>query len=56
MCYIVEYVDAENRLFKYKGTTPPSISSTEFVTIQAIIKHDNYKGQDETLVQRVKVL
>jgi hypothetical protein len=56
MCYIVEYVDAENRFFKYKGTTPPSISSTEFVNIQATIKHDNYKGQDETLVQRVKVL
>jgi|688.fasta_scaffold34663_2 hypothetical protein len=55
-CYIINYIDAENRFFKYKGTTPPSISTTEFVTIQATIKHDNYKGQDETLLQRVKIL
>ena len=55
-CYIVEFVDTENRVFKYKGTTPPSTSQTEFMTIQATIKHDNYKGQDETLIQRVKIL
>lgn len=56
ICYVVEYIDADNRVFKYKGSTPPSISKDEFETIQATIKHSVYKGQEETTIQRVKVL
>jgi|APGre2960657373_1045057.scaffolds.fasta_scaffold20245_1 hypothetical protein len=55
-CYIVEYVDADNRVFKYKGSNPPSISKEDFDTVQATIKHGEYKGQLETTIQRIKVL
>lgn len=55
-CYVVEYVDSENRVFKYKGSTPPSISNEDFEEVQATIKHGEYKGQAETQIQRVSVL
>lgn len=56
MCYVVEYVDSDNRVFKYKGANPPTISSDDFDEIQATIKHSEYKGQNETLIQRIKVI
>lgn len=55
-CYIVEYVDTENRVFKYKGANPPSISKDGFDLVQATIKHGEYKGQTETAIQRISVL
>jgi hypothetical protein len=56
ICYIVEYVDAENRVFKYKGNTPPYFeNNNEFTEVKATIKHGNYKGQDETLIQRISI-
>lgn len=56
-CFVVEYVDADNRVFKYKGNTPPYFENQDdFTTIKATIKHGNYKGQDETLIQRIQVL
>lgn len=56
ICHVVEFVDAENRVFKYKGSTPPQISNEEFEQVEAGIKWGEYKGQNETLIQRVKVL
>lgn len=55
-CYVVEYMDAENRVFKYKGSTPPEISKEDFEEVQATIKHGEYKGQAETQIQRIKTL
>ena len=54
-CYVVEYINAENQVFKYKGSTPPRISKEEFETVEAGIKWSEYRGQNETLIQRVKV-
>jgi hypothetical protein len=55
--YVVEYVDTDNRVFKYKGNTPPYFENQDdFTSIKATIKHGNYKGQDETLIQRIQVL
>lgn len=57
ICYIVEYVDAENRVFKYKGSTPPYFENENiFTEVKATIKHGNYKGQDETLIQRISII
>lgn len=55
-CYVVEYVDTDNRVFKYKGSNPPSISKEDFDTVQATIKHSEYKSQAETIIQRIKTL
>lgn len=56
VCYIVEYIDAENRVFKYKGSTPPYFENeNDFTEVKATIKHNNYKGQDETLIQRISI-
>lgn len=54
--FIVEYLDTENRVFKYKGNRPPFFENKDcFTTIKATIKHGNYKGQDETLIQRISI-
>lgn len=55
-CFVVEYVDADNRVFKYKGSNPPQISTEDFDEVQATIKHGEYKGQAETQIQRIKML
>lgn len=55
--FVVEYLDTENRVFKYKGSTPPYFENKDgFTTIKATIKHSNYKGQDETLIQRIQII
>lgn len=56
-CFVVEYVDSENRVFKYKGSTPPYFENENiFTEVKATIKHGNYKGQDETLIQRISII
>ena len=54
--HICLYTTPDRREFKYMGSTPPEISKEEFTTVKATIKHDNYKGQDETKLQRIKIL
>jgi len=51
--YVVTLIDQNNRLFKYMGANPPDIKD-EFVQVKATIKHDAYKGQHETKLQRIK--
>jgi hypothetical protein len=56
-CFVIEYVDTDNRIFKYKGSKPPYFENNDtFTTIKATIKHSNYKGQDETLIQRISII
>ncbi len=56
-CFVVEYKDAENRVFKYKGSTPPYFEQhDDFTTIKATIKHGEYKGQNESLIQRISII
>ena len=54
--WIEIYATPDRKEFKYMGSNPPEISKDEFVKVKATIKHDNYKGKDETKLQRVKVL
>jgi len=56
-CFVIEYKDAENRVFKYKGSTPPYFEQhDDFTTIKATIKHGEYKGQNESLIQRISII
>jgi hypothetical protein len=50
--YIVTYKDSEGRLFKYMGGSPPDFESA---TVKATVKHSEYRGINETKLQRVKV-
>lgn len=52
--YIVTLIDENNRLFKYMGAKMPDIDE-EFVQVKATIKHDTYKDQSETKLQRIKI-
>lgn len=36
------------------GGNPADISRGEFETVKATIKHDNYNGENETKLQRIK--
>jgi len=54
--YIVTYLDETDRVFKYKGSNPPDISLDEFVLIKGTVKHSEYKGKQDTMLQRIKTL
>ena len=58
---VYKFVDAENRVFTYKGSNTFSINQRtnivvgDQLTLTATIKHDDYKGQKSTYLQRVKI-
>ena len=54
--WVCTYMTPDNKMFKYMGANPPEISKDEFVKVKATIKHDYYNTQQETKLQRVKVL
>lgn len=54
--YVVIYVSDDNKVFKYMGSSPKWFGDEGFVNIKATVKHDNYKGEDETKLQRIKIL
>lgn len=54
--YVCIYETEDGKLVKYMGANPPDISKDNFVQVKATVKHDNYKGQDETKLQRIKLL
>lgn len=53
---LVNFQDKENRIFKYMGATYPDIDDTDFKKVKATIKHEEYRGQKETKLQRIKIL
>ncbi|AGF91635.1 hypothetical protein Phi47:1_gp35 [Cellulophaga phage phi47:1] len=54
--HIRSYISDNGNGYVYKGTTPPGISDNEFTKVKATIKHNEYKGLKQTLIQRVKVI
>jgi len=54
--YIQTFATADGKKVKYKGGTPQDISKEEYVKIKGTVKHDSYKGVNETYLQRIKIL
>lgn len=54
--YLVALQDAEGRIYKYMGSTKPDINDEDFTACKATVKHEEYKGQKETKLQRIKNL
>jgi hypothetical protein len=58
---VYKFIDADNRVFTYKGANTFSINQRtnivvgDQLTLTATIKHDDYKGQKSTYLQRVKI-
>lgn len=44
------------RLFKYMGSAPPNLDVDEFNKVSCTIKHKEYRGEKQTLLQRIKIL
>lgn len=58
LCFIIELMDTDNRVYKYKGANPPYFEKNKdgFVDVQATIKHGCYKNEPETLLQRISFI
>lgn len=52
--FINNYVSIEGNKYIYKGSNPPNIDN-DFVSISATIKHNDYNGEKQTLLQRIKI-
>lgn len=61
-CFINVFRDANGRLFKYKGSNPPDLyingeyNPNATYKFKATVKHSEYNGQKETLIQRIKII
>jgi hypothetical protein len=55
-CSIVTYQNREGQVYKYKGGTPPNLNDSEYHKVKCTIKHAEYNGEKQTLIQRVKLL
>ena len=59
-CYgwtkVVTYIDEQNRVFKYMGSSAPNISEKKFTSVMTTISHGRYDGQEETKIKRTKIL
>lgn len=54
---IVTYENEVGHKYIYKGSSIPDLGeSEEFVTVKATIKHSEYRGIKQNMIQRVKVL
>lgn len=53
--FVHKYLTEDGKLVKYMGGTPPDVPTDEYVTVAATVKHGNYKGVDETKLQRIKI-
>lgn len=53
--YIFTLIDENGLLFKYVGANRLEIGEDEFISVKATIKHSNYKGVEETKLQRIKI-
>lgn len=51
---IVKYMTSCGKMVKYMGANPPNVSKDEFTVVGATIKHSDYKGNQETKLQRIK--
>ena len=55
--YLITLQDNENRIYKYMGSSNlPELEMGVFAKVKATVKHEEYKGQKETKLQRIKVL
>lgn len=53
--YLMNFKDTEGRMYKYMGSTRQQISLDSFTACKATVKHEEYKGQKETKLQRIKI-
>lgn len=54
--YIVTYNDESGLEYIYKGSNPPYLKGDGFHKVKGTIKHNQYNGVKQTLIQRVKAL
>jgi hypothetical protein len=54
--FIITFLDECGRLFKYMGSNRLDIREDDFSLIRGTVKHDIYKEQPETKLQRIKIL
>lgn len=51
---IYKFIDSENRIFTYKGTSGLGIEKGQTIILTGTIKHGSFRGQDSTYLQRIK--
>lgn len=54
--YIVKYESKCGKLFTYMGGSPKWLNQDDFTKIKATTKHDEYKSQKQTKLQRIKIV
>ena len=54
--HIITFQDELEKEYVYSGSTPPEIKSNVETKIKATIKHDEYRGEKQTKLQRIKTL
>jgi len=53
--FIQIMITDDNKVVKYKGSTPIHFDGDDFITIKGTVEHGEYKGVNETRLKRIKV-
>ena len=54
--FIVTYESIDENIYMYKGSSPPYLNQEGYTKVSATIKHNEYKGVKQTLLQRIKLI
>lgn len=54
-CYIVTYNTQNGDVYYYKGSSPMEMENDTFYTVKGTVKHNEYNGVKQTLLQRLKI-
>ena len=54
-CYIVTYNTENGDVYYYKGSSPMEMENDTFYTVKGTVKHNEYNGVKQTLLQRLKI-
>lgn len=54
--FIEEYLTSDDKIVKYKGSSPLDIDETLFVEIIGTVEHSEYNGVSETRLKRMKIV
>lgn len=56
-CFIDIFQDRDGRKFMYKGSNPVTLPhKVDFFKVKGTIKHNDYNGKKQTLLQRMKII
>jgi hypothetical protein len=54
-CNVITYLADDNRIYKYVGSSYPTINQNSYTKVSATLKHCDYRGEAETHLKIIRI-